>query len=154
MNTSMNMVEGNLALDIYKSNKPSFSVVSGGLCPQATFHAADSARSIENVPAKSTHLRAPIDTRLIAALTCMALGCALIAFGASIVSSAHRIQVIENVSYERIRVRPGESVWSISEDHPVDGLSTQDIEDLIQEQNGLQRLSLQPGDTLLVPSSK
>ena len=154
MSTNSTVFEGNLALDIRRSGEPSFSVIPGGLSCRAASRSYVSPHVVQESSGILSHARSRAMGRLVAALTCIAFGCALIAIGGSIISSVRRAQTIESVSYERVSVRPGDSVWSISEAHPVDGLSTQDVEDLIQEQNGLQNLSLQPGVTLLVPSSK
>lgn len=154
MSTNSTMFEGNLALDIRRSGEPSFSVIPGGLSCRAASPSIVSSHVVQESRGMSARALSRSKAYLITAFTCIAFGCALIAIGASIICSVRRAQTIESVSYERVSVRPGDSVWSISEAHPVDGLSTQDVEDLIQEQNGLKNLSLQPGVTLLVPSSK
>lgn len=154
MSMESRMFEGNLALDIYKVGKPSFSVVPGGLVNEPSLQVIHPRLVVRDSRAAKAPVQVRVRARLVAAATCIVLGCILLAIGSSLIAFAHRAQAIENVSYERIQVRLGDSIWSISEEHPVDGLSTQDVEDLIQEQNGLQRLSVQPGVTLLVPSSK
>lgn len=154
MSMESKMFEGSLALDISRAGKPSFSVVPGGLVNEPSLQVIHPRLAVQDSRATKNPVQVRAKARLVAAATFIVLGCTFIAVGSSMIAFARRAQAIENVSYERIRVHPGDSIWSISEEHPVDGLSTQDVEDLIQEQNGLQRLSLQPGVTLVVPSSK
>ena len=59
----------------------------------------------------------------------------------------------DGLAYEQVSVEQGESLWGISESHPVRGLSTQQVVSLIAEYNGLSDSVLQPGQTLLVPAT-
>ncbi|WP_289543614.1 LysM peptidoglycan-binding domain-containing protein [Enorma phocaeensis] len=52
-----------------------------------------------------------------------------------------------------IRVQPGDSLWSLAQEYPVDGLSSSDTSDLIAAWNSLDDAFLQPGMELLVPAA-
>ena len=52
-----------------------------------------------------------------------------------------------------VSVEPGESLWSIAEDHPVAGLDASRAVELIREWNGLDSSTLHTGMELLVPTA-
>jgi hypothetical protein len=58
-----------------------------------------------------------------------------------------------DLSY-RLRVRSGDSLWTLATSHPVEGLSTAQLADLLAEANGLQGQVLVPGQMIRVPSTK
>lgn len=51
-----------------------------------------------------------------------------------------------------VKVVSGDTLWSIAALHPVDGLSTQQVVDLIIDHNSLESSSLAAGEILLVPT--
>ena len=57
-----------------------------------------------------------------------------------------------NVTYETVRVQSGDSLWSLAQEHSVDGLSTQETSDIIRSVNHLEHGSLDAGDVLKVPA--
>ena len=59
---------------------------------------------------------------------------------------------VANVTYETVRVQPGDSLWSLAQEHPIDGLSTQETSDMIRSVNHLDRGSLDAGAVLKVPT--
>ena len=59
---------------------------------------------------------------------------------------------IANVTYESVRVQAGDSLWSLAEEYPVEGLSTQETSDMIRSVNHLERGSLNAGAVLKVPA--
>ena len=50
------------------------------------------------------------------------------------------------------RVHTGDSLWSLAEEHPVEGLTTQETSDMIRSVNHLERGSLDAGAVLKVPA--
>lgn len=57
------------------------------------------------------------------------------------------------VDTTRIRVREGDTLWSLAANHPAHGLDTARTADLIAELNGLDSSALAAGTTLKVPSA-
>ena len=49
-------------------------------------------------------------------------------------------------------MHPGDSLWSLAQEHPIDGLSTQETSDMIRSVNHLDRGSLDAGAVLKVPT--
>jgi hypothetical protein len=52
----------------------------------------------------------------------------------------------------RLRVQAGDSLWTVAKSHPVDGLSTAQVAELVAARNGLSGAGLVPGQELLVPA--
>ena len=48
---------------------------------------------------------------------------------------------------------PGESIWSIAENHPVNGCSTAEVVEFITQENELSSSMLSSGQQLSVPAS-
>ena len=57
----------------------------------------------------------------------------------SVFSARHAAyaESVSNVTYETIRVQPGDSLWSLAEEYPIEGLSTQETSDTIRNVNHL-----------------
>lgn len=88
---------------------------------------------------------------MLTALVVLVCAAALLAWGIS----DHRslATAASDVAFERVSVAQGESLWEISEAHPVAGLSTQQVVELIAQRNDLTGSLIQPGQSLLVPAS-
>ena len=52
----------------------------------------------------------------------------------------------------RLTVQAGDSLWTLAQAHPVEGLSTAQVADLIAETNGRDGALITPGETILVPT--
>jgi Tfp pilus assembly protein FimV len=52
---------------------------------------------------------------------------------------------------DRLKVRSGDSLWTVATSHPVDGLSTAQLADLLADANGLRGQTLSPGQVIRVP---
>jgi len=50
-----------------------------------------------------------------------------------------------------VSVRSGETVWSLAAAHPVPGLTTAEVADLLVRTNGLEGRTVTPGETVLIP---
>ena len=89
--------------------------------------------------------------------TIVALAVALTLFfvlATSIFSARHAAyaESASNVTYETVRVQSGDSLWSLAQEHPIEGLSTQETSDMIRNVNHLEHGSLDAGAHLKVPA--
>lgn len=62
-----------------------------------------------------------------------------------------RIQEPADIRTTTLRIEPGQTLWTIAETHPVEGLTTQQSADLIASINGL-RGTVNAGSVIRVPS--
>ena len=142
------MVQGNLALKLETPTAPVFTVVKGG------------RSGFQTLPGKPVRSRCVATTSAPVALkasTIVALAVALTLFfvlATSIFSARHAAyaESVSNVTYETVRVQPGDSLWSLAQEHPIEGLSTQETSDMIRNVNHLERGSLDAGAHLKVPA--
>ena len=58
---------------------------------------------------------------------------------------------IAAVPVEIVSVAHGDTLWSLSEQHPIDGLTTRQCVQWIMERNGLESTLLTPGQAIWVP---
>lgn len=142
------MVQGNLALKLETPAAPAFTVVKGG------------RSGFQTLPGKPVRNQCVATTSAPVALkasTIVALAVALTLFfvlATSIFSARHAAyaESVSNVTYETIRVQPGDSLWSLAEEYPIEGLSTQETSDMIRNVNHLEHGSLAAGAHLKVPA--
>ena len=142
------MVQGNLALKLETPTAPVFTVVKGG------------RSGFQTLPGKPVRSRCVATTSAPVALkasTIVALAVALtlsFVLATSIFSARHAAyaESVSNVTYETVRVQPGNSLWSLAQEHPIEGLSTQETSDMIRSVNHLERGSLDAGAHLKVPA--
>lgn len=142
------MVQGNLALKLETPTVPAFTVVKGG---RSGFQA---------LPGKLARSRCVAMTSAPVALkasTIVALAVVLTLFfvlATSIFSARHAAyaESVSNVTYETVRVQSGDSLWSLAQEHPIEGLSTQETSDMIRNVNHLEHGSLDAGAHLEVPA--
>ncbi len=143
-----NMVQGNLALKLETPAAPAFTVVKGG------------RSGYQPLPVKSARNQHAVAAPTPVALkvsTIVAVAVALTLFfvlATSVFSARHAAyaESVSNVTYETIRVQPGDSLWSLAEEYPIEGLSTQEISDMIRNVNHLEHGSLATGAYLKVPA--
>ena len=142
------MVQGNLALKLETPAVPAFTVVKGG------------RSGFQTLPGKPVSSQCVATTSAPVALkasTIVALAVALTLFfvlATSIFSARHAAyaESASNVTYETVRVQSGDSLWSLAQEHSVDGLTTQETSDIIRSVNHLEHGSLDAGDVLKVPA--
>lgn len=142
-----NMVQGNLALKLETPAEPAFTVVQGG---RSGFQplAVKPARNQRAVAAPArVALKVPTIVAVAVALTLFFV------LATSVFSARHAAyaESVSNVTYETIRVQPGDSLWSLAEEYPIEGLSTQETSDMIRNVNHLEHGSLAAGAHLKVP---
>lgn len=143
-----NMVQGNLALKLETSAEYTFTVVQGG---RSSFQplTVKSARNQQAVAAPGrVALKVPTIVAVAVALTLFFV------LATSVFSARHAAyaESVSNVTYETIRVQSGDSLWSLAEEYPIEGLSTQETSDMIRNVNHLEHGSLAAGAHLKVPA--
>lgn len=141
-----NMVQGNLALKLETPAEPTFTVVQGG---RSGFQplTVKPARNQQAVVAPA-RVALKVPTIVAVALTLFFV------LAMSVFSARHAVyaESVSNVTYETIRVQPGDSLWSLAEEYQIEGLSTQETSDMIRNVNHLEHGSLAAGAHLKVPA--
>lgn len=143
-----NMVQGNLALKLETSAEYTFTVVQGG---------CSGFRPLTVKPARNQQAVAAPGRVALKVPTIVAVAVALTLFfvlATSVFSARHAAyaESVSNVTYETIRVQSGDSLWSLAEEYPIEGLSTQETSDMIRNVNHLEHGSLAAGAHLKVPA--
>lgn len=143
-----NMVQGNLALKLETSAEYTFTVVQGG---------RSSFQPLTVKPARNQQAVAAPGRVALKVPTIVAVAVALTLFfvlATSVFSARHaaNAESVSNVTYETIRVQSGDSLWSLAEEYPIEGLSTQETSDMIRNVNHLEHGSLAAGAHLKVPA--
>ena len=143
-----NMVQGNLALKLETSAEYTFTVVQGG---------RSSFQHLTVKPACNQQAVAAPGRVALKVPTIVAVAVALTLFfvlATSVFSARHAAyaESVSNVTYETIRVQSGDSLWSLAEEYPIEGLSTQETSDMIRNVNHLEHGSLAAGAHLKVPA--
>lgn len=143
-----NMVQGNLALKLEAPAEPTFTVVQGGRSGIQPL-TVKPARNQQTVVAPArVALKVPTIVAVAVAFTLFFV-LATSAFNARHAAYA---ESVSNITYETIRVQPGDSLWSLAEEYPIEGLSTQETSDMIRNVNHLEHGSLAAGAHLKVPA--
>ena len=142
------MIQGNLALKLDTPVSPALTVVKGG---RSNFQA------VTTKPVRYQHVAAASAPVALKASTVVAVAVAFTLFfvlAMSVFSARHAAYAdsVANVSYETVRVQSGDSLWSLAQEHPIDGLSTQETSDIIRSVNHLDCGSLDAGAVLKVPA--
>ena len=141
------MVQGNLALKLETPAAPAFTVVKGG---------RSGFQTLPGKPVRSQCVATTSAPVALKASTIVALAVALTLFllATSIFSARHAAyaESVSNVTYETVRVQSGDSLWSLAQEHPIEGLSTQETSDMIRNVNHLEHGSLDAGAHLKVPA--
>ena len=140
-----NMVQGNLALKLETPAEPTFTVVQGGRFGFQPLTVKPARNQQAVVAPARVALKVP--TIVAVALTLFFV------LAMSVFSARHAAyaESVSNITYETIRVQPGDSLWSLAEEYPIEGLSTQETSDMIRSVNHLEHGSLAAGAHLKVP---
>lgn len=143
-----NMVQGNLALKLETSAEYTFTVVQGG---------RSGFQPLTVKPARNQQAVAAPGRVALKVPTIVAVAVALTLFfvlATSVFSARHAAyaESVSNVTYETIHVQSGDSLWSLAEEYPIEGLSTQETSDMIRNVNHLEHGSLAAGAHLKVPA--
>ena len=142
------MVQGNLALKLETPAAPAFTVVKGG---------RSGFQTLPGKPSRSQRVATASAPAALKASTIVTLAVALTLFfvlATSIFSARHAAyaESVSNVTYETVRVQSGDSLWSLAQEHPIEGLSTQETSEMIRNVNHLEHGSLDAGVHLKVPA--
>ncbi len=142
------MVQGNLALKLEAPAAPAFTVVKGG---------RSGFQPVAPKPNRAQHAAVTSSPAALKASTVVAIAVAFTLFfvlATTVFTARHAAYAdsVANVTYETVRVHAGDSLWSLAEEHPVDGLSTQETSDMIRSVNHLEHGSLDAGAHLKVPA--
>ncbi len=143
-----NMVQGNLALKLETPAEPTFTVVKGG---RSRF------QPVAAMPDRALHTVVAAAPVALKASTIVVFAVAFTLFfvlATTVFTARHAAYAdsASNVTYETVRVHTGDSLWSLAEEHPVEGLTTQETSDMIRSVNHLERGSLDAGAVLKVPA--
>ena len=91
--------------------------------------------------------------RLSAAVATVAVAVVLGSWGALDAAHAGRVaDALSNCATQSVEVSRGDSLWSIAEAHPVEGVSTPEVVSWIVEANNLPNSSVASGQALVVPA--
>lgn len=142
------MVQGNLALKLEAPAAPAFTVVKGG---------RSGFQTVAPKPNRAQHAAAASAPVALKTSTVVAIAVAFTLFfvlATTVFTARHAAYAdsVANVTYETVRVQAGDSLWSLAEEHPVEGLSTQETSDMIRSVNHLEHGSLDAGAHLKVPA--
>ncbi len=58
---------------------------------------------------------------------------------------------ISSGEVQTVCIAPGDTLWSIAEEHEIPGTSTEDVVEWIKKSNGLSSSALMPGQRLVIP---
>ena len=143
-----NMVQGNLALKLEAPAAPAFTVVKGGRSGYQPLPVKPARNQRAVVAPARVALKVPTIVAVAVALTLFFV------LATSVFSARHAAyaESVSNVTYETIRVQPSDSLWSLAEEYPIEGLSTQETSDIIRNVNHLEHGSLAAGAHLKVPA--
>lgn len=135
--TGRTAIDGNLALVL--DDAPAFTVIDGGAM---------------RVPeSRASRVQAPRTARvwIVGVLSVAAI--AVCVWLASLVASQHAYDAaLASAPRTQMTVSSGDTLWSIADEHGIEGLSTQDTVQILRQWNGLSQSSLNPGMTLEVPA--
>ena len=143
-----NMVQGNLALKLETPAEYTFTVVQGGRSGFQPLTVKPARNQQAVVAPARVALKVPTIVAVAVALTLFFV------LATSVFSARHAAyaESVSNVTYETIRVQPGDSLWSLAVEYPIEGLSTQETSDMIRSVNHLEHGSLAAGAHLKVPA--
>lgn len=143
-----NLVQGNLALKLETPAEPTFTVVKGGRSRFQPVAAMPDRAQHTVVAAAPVALKAPTIVAFAVAFTLFFV------LATTVFTARHAAYAdsVSNVTFETVHVHTGDSLWSLAEEHPVEGLTTQETSDIIRSANHLERGSLDAGAVLKVPA--
>lgn len=138
--------EGNLALAV--GTRPELAVLRGGLQRRKTRY------ELPQTP-MAAELRATRKPALLAPLcVCLVMACVIIAAwcASDALLARRRAAAFEGMEVTRVVVAPGDCLWSIAEEHAVEGATTEEVVTWIVEYNKLSSSAVNAGDLLEVPA--
>lgn len=164
MKVSAYATQGNLALESIPQRSP-FTVIDGAGAAhpgaRGTLFEASAHRDVhamERPAAKAAYAgetrASQMASRLIAAAAIVVFTLAFLVIGSSALASQQAVLSADSISStQEVRVKRGDSIWTIASEHPIEGYSTQSIVDAIYQINDLQESMLTPGMVVSVPTT-
>lgn len=136
---------------VARTARPRFRVIEGGL-------AKDCAQSVNGrhvqQPMVSGHvysLRTRVSLVAMTVVACIVLASVWVLSDILMARSVR--SSFDQASYETITVHSGDSLWTIADEHPVEGRTTAEVARYIREHNQLTDTCLYPGMELSVPQA-
>lgn len=139
--------DGNTALA--RQHEPRLSVCDD----EFSYHGERPSKRRESHPSTASGMVASQVEALRVCVVVLVIGVALM-FAAFVGEGAHEAiasRRISSMPTETISVYPGETLWGVAQDHPVDGVSTKELVEWLEWRNDLSSSLLTPGQTLLIP---
>ncbi len=120
---------------------PAFTLIQGG-----------KSTTVKPIRAVETK-RAAFSIKGLVALVLVALiACALCVVRERCIS-AGVYGVLDGAETTVVTVHDGDTLWGLAQNYSVSGISTKDVVEWIESENGLDSANIQPGQELIVPSS-
>lgn len=138
-------VDGN-TVRVIEPTAPVFEVVQGH---GGTGDSISIPSRRKTVSVRTDHCTESASKRIISLCLLLALCCAFLCLGVSRVPGG---TVYNAESSAQVLVRPGDTIWSIAREHPVDGFSTNEIVSYICEVNDLSSDVIHAGTRLTIPA--
>lgn len=132
--------------------RPQFRVVEGGLKDHKAHKDNGNKTAAHEVVAFVPSAAPAPSCRKAIILAAFALAAFALAWGLTDVFMARAQKAaFSQVSYETIVVHAGDSLWTIADEHPVDGRTTEEVARYIRDYNDLDSSCLYAGMELSVP---
>lgn len=108
---------------------------------------------ISVVPKQATHHAAQrwSNARGLFVAIIAALCISVVLFGCIQARSFLVNRTLDSTREEYVDVQPGDSLWTLAQEHPVNGADTSEVMSWIQRTNGLADTTLKPGQEIIVP---
>lgn len=137
--------EGSLALVV--NTRPQFTLLQGGIRRRETTY--DLPTSMSTSELQATRKLSPLAPLFV----CLIMAFVLVAawYASDALVAERRAAAFEGMEVTRVIVAPGDCLWSIAEDHGVEGATTEEVVTWIVEYNRLSTSAVNVGDLLEVP---
>lgn len=153
--TSTSFTYGSLALTLDGPSTPALSVVSGGASAAPQYLPGPIQVAAPDVYARDRPAPSSQCRSILYGVASLILIVACVVALTTFVQARHASHVafVESLATKNVTVSAGESLWSIAEDNPVDGLAVEEAVEVIRDLNDLTNASLHPGMELTIPSA-
>ena len=131
--------------------RPRFRVIEGGLAVNGSLAIDEGHVRQPEALGHVYSLRTRVSLVAMTVAVCLVLA-SLWMLSDILVARAARSS-FDSASYETITVHTGDSLWTIADEHPVEGRTTAEVARYIRERNQLADTCLYPGMELSVPQA-
>ena len=146
-------IDGSAAINI-TTIKPKFDILDGyrsTVDTPAAVHSKAVSAANDASTTVSSHTYTQLEKVIGATVSLIALVVLCYSMVGFVQSSHLHQTALDSMVTVETRVQAGESLWTIAENNPIEGFSTQEVVQIIRQENSLESSMLQPGQTLLVP---